>query len=134
MTSGSESSDGGGSPPPAPPVKSGTSGSNDSNPINPPKSLSALQCDRILASLQDCAKKHPTQQDTICAHLHRAAGWCLIRVACPVQVEDLEGCVGVVNQRSKMPVGPPLVPDRCRKQALKLEMCIAAHQVDPRNN
>lgn len=49
-------------------------------------------------------------------------------------VEDLEGCVGVVNQRSKMPVGPPLVPDRCRKQALKLEMCIAAHQVDPRNN
>ncbi|KAG7667504.1 hypothetical protein KSW81_001205 [Nannochloris sp. 'desiccata'] len=129
MTSGSESSDGGGSPPPAPPVKSGTSGSNDSNPINPPKSLSALQCDRILASLQDCAKKHPTQQDTICAHLHRAAGWCLIRVACPVQVEDLEGCVGVVNQRSKMPVGPPLVPDRCRKQALKLEMCIAAHQI-----
>jgi hypothetical protein len=49
-------------------------------------------------------------------------------------VEDLEGCVGTVNQNSKMPVGPPLVPKRCRQQALKLEMCIAAHQVDPRNN
>ena len=29
-----------------------------------------------------------------------------------------------------MPSGPPLVPERCRKQAMKLEMCLAAHQVE----
>ena len=46
-------------------------------------------------------------------------------------VDDLEGCIGVHQTSSKMPSGPPLVPDRCRHQAVKLEMCIAAHQVDP---
>jgi hypothetical protein len=51
----------------------------------PPSTSTSHKCDRILSSLQDCVKKHPTQQDTVCAHLHRAAGWCLIRNICPVQ-------------------------------------------------
>jgi hypothetical protein len=43
-------------------------------------------------------------------------------------VDDVEDCVGM-QQQQKL-IGPPLVPDRCRQQALKLEICIAAHQID----
>jgi len=84
MTFNSEGGDGGGS---SLPTKSAAaaSGTDDSNPLKTPKSPSVPKCDRILASLKDCVKKHPTQQNTVCAHLHRASAWCLIRIACPVE-------------------------------------------------
>jgi hypothetical protein len=98
MTFSSQSTAGGGSSPPA---KNAASGTDDGNPIKTPKSPSVLKCDRILASLQDCVKKHPTQQNTVCAHLHRAAGWCLIREACPVQGTKIN---------SKLEISPDLLP------------------------
>lgn len=120
-------------------------------------------CDRLLASLQDCVKKHPAQSDVVCAHLHRAAAWCLIRQACPEEGESskgwrrvderdmhvmyltpplpprtcsacgLEDCVGTPPPRNaRVPQGPPLVPERCREQGMRLEACLVAHQTEER--
>jgi hypothetical protein len=85
MTFGSiDGDDGGNFPSPPAPATEGTAASSNPTQTSKP-SYSAIKCDRLLASLQDCVKKHPTQQDTVCAHLHQAAGWCLIRTACPIE-------------------------------------------------
>lgn len=44
-------------------------------------------CIKVLNALSDCQRKHPHEAGYVCAHLQRAAGWCLFRQACPDEGE-----------------------------------------------
>jgi hypothetical protein len=50
---------------------------------------SSRNCDRMLDALARCARQHPRQQEVVCASLHAAAAWCLLREACPQEGERL---------------------------------------------
>ena len=76
-----------------------TSTSSSSDPM-------VLPCARVIKSLEECEKRvrHSVTQnesvvDSICGHLRRRAGWCVIESVCPVQGMRGSGvcvCIAVV--------------------------------------
>lgn len=106
-------------------------------------------CTRVLHALEGCQRKHPHEAGYVCAHLQRAAGWCLFRQACPDEGEPgpqaLPACIQTGCQpglmpkalcpalrlatparchaacrRVRLPAGLPL-PPACRPAALPLQ-------------
>jgi len=57
--------------------------------------------------------------------LNAAAAWCLLKLRCPLEAADLEGCCGVSTKSSRTLQGPPTsVPRECQGAAARLEACL----------
>ena len=42
-----------------------------------------MSCQRLIASFEDCSRKHPVEARYLCKHLEAAVAWCLIASVCP---------------------------------------------------
>ena len=58
--------------------------------------------------------------------LNAAAAWCLLKLRCPLEAADLEGCCGVSKSsgRSRIQGPPTSVPKECQGAAARLEACL----------
>lgn len=89
-------------------------------------------CKKVLTALSDCQRKHPHESSYVCAHLQRAAGWCLFRQACPD--EGGQGYRGCCTWHSHLLVPQPwALPTGCpRPSARRVACCYAAcHECTP---
>lgn len=84
-------------------------------------------CERLLASLEDCRRKHRLSASQVCKHLESAAAWCMLSEVCPTEVEDVNNCVGRYGGAAAG-MAPGAVPRRCAAAAQRLQNCLEEQQ------
>jgi hypothetical protein len=114
-------------------------------------------CDRVLEALKDCERKHSSViEKTACEHLHRSAGWCLIRQVCSEEGTEssmerdeirftpltlicaclivsaaclaVNGLEDCIGKPRKWVAPPSSVPEKCMPHVIRLEACLSTAQ------